>query len=65
MRLAFIAWRSLTSAMSIAAARSGIRCGSLPSMLKTARNDRTRFDIWLIAPIGDSCSRRPVKVRVG
>ena len=26
---------------------------------------RTRFDIVLIAPIGDSCSRRPVNVRVG
>ena len=46
--------------MSIAAARSGIRCGSLPSMLKTARNVRTRFDIVLIAPICDSCSSRPV-----
>ena len=60
---AFLHRRS--SATSIAAARSGIRCGSVPSMLKTARNVRTRFDIVLIAPICDSCSSRPSKARAG
>ena len=34
-------------------------------MLNTARKVRTRFDIVLMAPICDSCSSRPVNVRVG
>ena len=64
-RIAALFFIAAPRSMSIAAARSGIRCGSLPSMLNTARKVRTRFDIVLIVPICDSCSSRPVKARAG
>src|SRR5262249_29975560 len=50
---------------SIAAARSGSRCGSGSATEKIARNVRTFAESALVVAIGDSCSSLPWNARDG